>query len=60
MRLKIDEGLEDNFKVAQTIVVKIPILIIRTHLNQEKQSFDIHMNRSHTTYLQNLLLDGCN
>ncbi|MDC0058211.1 hypothetical protein OAJ21_03320 [Pelagibacteraceae bacterium] len=60
MVLNIDDTLVDNSKVAQTIFVKIPILIIRNHLNQEKQSFDIHVNRSHTTYLQDLLLDGCN
>ena len=60
MILNIDEALKDNLKVAQTIFVKIPILIIRNHLNQEKQSFDIHVNRSHTTYLRDLLLDGCN
>ena len=60
MILNIDEALKDNLKVAQTIFVKIPILIIRNHLNEEKQSFDIHVNRSHTTYLRDLLLDGCN
>ena len=60
MILNIDEALEDNLKVAQTIFVKIPILIIRNHLNQEKQSFDIHINRSHATYLRNLLIDGSN
>ena len=60
MILNIDEALEDNLKVAQTIFVKIPILIIRNHLNQEKQSFDIHVNRSHSKYLRDLLLDGCN
>ena len=60
MILNIDEALKDNLKVAQTIFVKIPILIIRNHLNERKQSFDIHVNRSHTTYLRDLLLDGCN
>ena len=60
MVLNIDEALGNNLKVAQTIFVKIPILIIRNHLNEEKQSFDIHVNRSHTTYLRDLLLDGCN
>ena len=60
MILNIDEALKDNLKVAQTIFVKIPILITRNHLNQEKQSFDIYVNRSHTTYLRDLLLDGCN
>ena len=60
MVLNIDDSLGNNLKVAQTIFVKIPILIIRNHLNEEKQSFDIHVNRSHTTYLRDLLLDGCN
>ena len=60
MVLNIDDALGNNLKVAQTIFVKIPILIIRNHLNEGKQSFDIHVNRSHTTYLRDLLLDGCN
>jgi sarcosine oxidase subunit gamma len=60
MVLDIDNALKDNLQVAQTIFVKIPVLIIRNHLDQDKQSFDIHVNRSHTTYLRDLLLDGCN
>ena len=60
MILDIDKTLNDNSRVAQTIFVKIPVLIIRNHLNEEKQSFDIHVNRSHTNYLRALLLDGCN
>ena len=59
MVLDIDNTLNNNLRVAQTIFVKIPILIIRNHLNQEKQSFDIHVNRSHTNYLRDILLDGC-
>ena len=58
--LDIDSILNSNIKVAQTIFVKIPILIIRNHLEDEKQSFDIHINRSHANYLKHLLLDGCN
>jgi len=60
MILDIDKDLKDNSRVAQTIFVKIPILIICNHLNEQKQSFDIHVNRSHTNYLRSLLLDGCN
>ena len=59
MVLDIDKALRDNLKVAQTIFVKIPVLIIRNHLDKDKQSFDIHVNRSHTNYLRDLLLDGC-
>ena len=58
--LDIDNALNSNLRVAQTIFIKIPVLIIRNHNDQEKQSFDIHVNRSHSNYLRNLLLDGCN
>ena len=60
MVIDIDNVLNDNSRVAQTIFVKIPIIIIRNHLDEEKQSFDVHVNRSHTKYLSDLLLDGCN
>ena len=60
MILDIDKILHNNSKVAQTIFVKIPILIIRNHDHGAKQNYDIHVNRSHTAYLRNLLLDGCN
>ena len=60
MILDIDNILQTNSKVAQTIFVKIPILIIRNHDHNEKKNYDIHINRSHTTYLRDLLLDGCN
>ena len=60
MVLDIDNALNSNLKVAQTIFVKIPILIIRNHHHQDNQSFDIHVNRSHTAYLRDLLIDGCN
>ena len=58
--LDIDSILNSNSKVAQTIFVKVPILIVRNYHDQDTQSFDIHLNRSHTTYLKDLLLDGCN
>ena len=60
MILDIDKVLHNNSKVAQTIFVKIPILIIRNHDYNEKKNYDIHVNRSHTAYLRDLLLDGCN
>ena len=60
MILDIENILTNSSKVAQTIFVKIPILIIRNHDHIEKKNYDIHVNRSHTTYLRDLLLDGCN
>ena len=58
--LEIVIPLDSNTKVAQTIFGKIPILIIRNHNDEAKHSYDIHVNRSHTTYLRDLLIDGCN
>ena len=60
MIFDIDNILIDNSKVAQTIFVKIPILIIRNHNNEVDQNYDILVNRSHTTYFRDLLIDGCN
>ena len=57
--LDIDKALNSNLKVAQTIFIKIPVLIIRNHHDEEEQSYDIHVNRSHSKYLRDLLLDGC-
>ena len=57
--LDIDNALNSNLRVAQTIFVKIPVLIIRNHDHEEEQSYDIHVNRSHSKYLRDLLLDGC-
>ena len=45
MVIDIDNVLNDNSRVAQTIFVKIPIIIIRNHFDEEKQSFDVHVNR---------------
>ena len=59
MVLDIDKVLNSNLRVAQTIFVKIPVLIIRNHHDEEEQSYDIHVNRSHSKYLRDLLLDGC-
>lgn len=54
----LDEILKKESSVAQTIFIKIPILIVRNHKDKEEPSIDIHTNRSHTNYLYNLLVDG--
>ena len=58
MVINLDEVLKKEFSIAQTIFVKIPILIVRNHKDKEEPSIDIHINRSHTSYLYNLLVDG--
>ena len=57
--INLEEVLKKNHSVAQTIFIKIPVLLIRNNSNDEIKSIDIHLNRSHTKYVYELLIDGC-
>ena len=57
--INLEEVLQTNYSVAQTIFIKIPILLIKNNRNSETTSIDIHLNRSHAKYVYNLLIDGC-
>ena len=57
--INLEEVLKTNYNVAQTIFIKIPILLIRNNSNNETISIDIHLNRSHAKYVYALLIDGC-
>ena len=57
--INLEEVLKKNYSVAQTIFVKIPVLIIRNNSENDITSIDIHLNRSHTKYVYELLIDGC-
>ena len=46
--INLEEVLKTNYSVAQTIFIKIPILLIRNNSDNETSSIDIHLNRSHT------------
>ena len=56
--INLEEVLKNNYSVAQTIFIKIHILIIRNNID-EITSVDIHLNRSHAKYVYELLVDGC-
>ncbi len=56
--INLEEALKTNYSVAQTIFIKIPILLIKNN-NDRIISIDIHLNRSHTKYVYGLLIDGC-
>lgn len=58
MIIDLDKVLNKRFAVAQTIFIKLPILIIRNHKEDEEQNLYLHANRSHAQYIINLLLDG--
>ncbi len=57
--INLEEVLKTDYSVAQTIFVKIPILLIRNDSEKNTKSIDIHLNRSHAKYVYELLLDGC-
>ena len=54
----LEKILKTNFSVAQTIFIKIPVLFVRNNTNKESTSLDLHLNRSHTKYVYELLVDG--
>ena len=57
--INLEEVLKNNYSVAQTIFIKIPILLIRNNKENVISSIDIHLNRSHAKYVYELLIDGC-
>ena len=57
--INLEEVLKTNYSVAQTIFIKIPVLLIRNNGNNETTSIDIQLNRSHAKYVLELLIDGC-
>ena len=57
--INLEEVLKTNYSVAQTIFIKIPVLLIRNNGNNETTSIDIQLNRSHAKYVYELLIDGC-
>ena len=58
MIIDLDKVLNKESSVAQTIFIKVPVLIVKNHDKNEKQSISLHANRSHAQYIINLLIDG--
>ena len=58
MIIDLDKTLNEDTSVAQTIFIKVPVLIIRNHKANEEQCIYLHVNRSHTQYIIDLLIDG--
>ena len=56
--MDIEKILISNYSVAQTVFIKIPVLLIRNNSKDEISSIDIHLNRSHAKYVYELLVDG--
>ena len=56
MIIDLEKTLKKEYSVAQTIFIKVPVLIIRNY--KDKQSVYLHTNRSHAQYIIDLLIDG--
>ena len=56
--LDLEKNLSDESSCAQTLFVKVPILLVRNHKSNEIPEFDLFVNRSHTNYIYKLIVDG--
>ncbi len=56
--INLEKALNKNYSVAQTIFIKIPVLLIRNNNDDQITSIDLHLNRSHAKYVYELLVDG--
>ena len=56
--LNLEKNLPTQSSCAQTLFVKVPILLIRNSSDTQKHEIDIFTNRSHANYIYNLLVDG--
>ena len=55
--LDLEKNLSTNSSCAQTLFVKVPVLLVRNHYD-ETPEIDIFTNRSHANYIYNLIVDG--
>ena len=58
MIIDLERALNKELLVAQTIFIKVPVLIEKNHVKNKKQNIFLHVNRSHAHYIFDLLLDG--
>ena len=56
--LDLEKNLGTHSSCAQTLFVKVPILLVRNDDNNQAPVIDIFTNRSHANYIYNLLVDG--
>ena len=56
--LDLEKNLGTQSSCAQTIFVKVPILLVRNNDNNQIPVIDIFTNRSHANYIYNLIVDG--
>ena len=58
LTLNLDNSLNSSSSVAQTLFIKVPILLMRHHEHDIEPKIDIFTNRSHANYVYKMLVDG--
>jgi len=58
--LDLEKNLTNESSVAQTLFVKVPIILVcnNSGSNKNNSEIDLYTNRSHANYVYNLLVDG--
>ena len=56
--LDLEKNLPDESTCAQTLFVKVPVLLVRNNNEKQIPEIDIFTNRSHAKYIYNLIVDG--
>ena len=56
--LDLEKNLGTQSSCAQTLFVKVPILLVRNDDNNQAPVIDLFTNKSHANYIYNLLVDG--
>ena len=56
--LDLEKNLSDESSCAQTLFVKVPVLLVRNNNEKQIPEIDIFTNRSHAKYIYNLIVDG--
>ena len=56
--LDLEKNLPNESACAQTLFVKVPVLLARNNNEKQIPEIDIFTNRSHANYIYNLIVDG--
>ena len=58
LTLNLDNSLNSSSSVAQTLFIRVPVLLMRHHEHNREPKIDIFTNRSHENYVYKILVDG--
>ena len=58
LALDLEKNLSNESTCAQTLFVKVPVLLVRNNKEKEIPELDIFVNRSNSNYVYNLIVDG--